>query len=172
MKALPAITDRKYLAMGNHKCYRTSFFIFELKVSSDQNIKDQLQAFPRAQVLAIPILVPSYPGWHWKPFCRQSEGSPWWLIYKLHKSYIYLSRLMPLILYTVGLLLFPPSINNNINIASWWRPRCSGRPSNHFLAFHSWWMEVIVFFILSCWVPLDCTVGWQASCQSSFLSMM
>lgn len=46
MKALPAITDRKYLAKGNHKSYRTSFFIFELKVSSDQNIKDQLQLFP------------------------------------------------------------------------------------------------------------------------------
>ena len=46
MKASPAITDRKYLAKGNHKSYRTSFFIFELKVSSDQNVKDQLQLFP------------------------------------------------------------------------------------------------------------------------------
>ena len=114
MKASPAITDRKYLAKGNHKCYRTSFFIFELKVSSDQNIKDQLQLFPWAQVFALVISVSSYLGWHWKSFCNCIGDFPWWFFHKLHKSHIYLSRLRPLILYTVGHSPSPSSISNNI----------------------------------------------------------
>ena len=114
MKASPAITDRKYLAKGNHKSYRTSFFIFELKVSSDWNIKDQLQLFPWAQVFPLVILVSSYLGWHWKSFCNCIGDFPWWLIHKLHKSHVYLSRLRPLILYTVGHSPAPSSISNNI----------------------------------------------------------
>lgn len=37
---------------------------FELKVSSDLRIKDQLLLFPGAQEFALLILVLSYPGWN------------------------------------------------------------------------------------------------------------
>lgn len=89
---------------------------FELKVSSDQTIKDQLQLFPWAQVLALLIVLPSKLAGHWTLVCRHIAGFLWGIIHKLHKSYIYLSRPTKFILSTVGylLLLLPLGIASNV----------------------------------------------------------
>lgn len=92
--------------------------ILHLRGLLDLSVTDHLHVFPRTQVLAVLIWVPSCPGWHWKASCKHRAGSLCWPIHKLPKSYTYPSRLWPWILYTVGHLLSPSSISNHIHCST------------------------------------------------------
>lgn len=145
---------------------------FELKVSSDQSIKDQLQLFPGAQVFALLIIWPSKLAGHWKLVWKHSAGIPWGLIHELHKSYIYLARPTKFTPSTVGhlLLLLPLVITSSTG--SWPGPRCSEHTTHCFPASHEWWMEVTELFIQTYCTPLDCDIRWQGFCHCSFSNVM